>query len=163
MKRRNRSYVIFTNGSTMIKQVKPPPAKRGRKGKRTPALIEAIIAKIEKGYPIDVSCATNGIDEIPYATFGVWCRDDKELRARVDGAILKAENMCLNPILHGIQNGDKEDSRWFLTHRYAHKYKTRVEDVPTNPNDGTDPTAELIAAITRGTKAHREKSVRKPR
>lgn len=146
----------------MIKHVKPPPAKRGRKSKRTPEIVNAIIKKIAKGYPIDVSCATNDVEPISPVTFGTWMRDDKELRASVDLAILKAEQMCLNPILHGVQNGDKEDSRWYLTHRYAHKYKTRVEDVPTSPHDGTDPTAELIAAITRGTGAARTKSTRKP-
>lgn len=147
----------------MAKQIKPPPAKRGPKGKKSTKLINAIIAKIKKGYPIDVSCATNGVDEVAYKTFATWCKEDKELRAMVDAAILHAESMCLNPILTGVQNGDKEDSKWFLTHRYAHKYKTRVEDVPTNPHDGIDPTAELIAAITRGTAAHRTTSVRKPR
>ena len=146
----------------MAKQIKPPPAKRGPKSQRTPALVNAIIKKIKRGYPIDVSCATNGVKAIPYKTFGRWCQQDPQLRELVDDAILAAEAMCLNPIVVAIEDGSEESSRWLLTHRYGHKYKTRVEDVPTNPNDGTDPTAELVAAITRGTAANRAKSMRKP-
>lgn len=147
----------------MPKLIKPPKKKAGRKTLRTEKLVDAIVRKISKGYPIDVSCATNKVMPIPARTFGQWMHDDSELRERVDAAILAAENMCLDPILLGVHSGDPDEAKWFLTHRYAHKYKTRVEDVPTNPHDGTDPTAELIAAITRGTGAARTKSVRKPR
>jgi hypothetical protein len=134
--------------------------RAGIKAKKTPALIDAILRKVSLGYPLDVSCATNEVMRVSYDAFNEWCKADATLRHRLDGALLTAENMCLDPILQGAQQGNKFDSQWMLTHRWPHKYKTQVDLPPPNPNAPVDATAELIAFITKGTRAHPRKNAR---
>jgi len=140
----------------IIKNQTPIWKNAGRKSKKTPQRIRAILEQVSIGYPADVACARTNV---LYKVFCEWMRADKELKEAYECALLAAESLWVNPIIEGAAQHNIDDCKYLLEKRIGHKYSSRLQLDPLQQHEGqSDPTAQLIEYITGEIKGDRRKN-----
>lgn len=146
--------------------------------KRCKAVEDKIIKRICEGASFTDAPRLEGIDE---ATFRRWRQCENEnndatlslrdrrcwvcanctLQRKCDEAESHFKNECVRTVFVAGELHWKARA-WILERRYRQEYGVSAVIETKQDTPPIDPTAALIGFITRGTKAHRSQSVRRP-
>ena len=114
-----------------------------RKSKKTPKVIEQILANLREGLTKDVACSQAGITR---NTLHRWCNDDEQLAVEVQAAVDVSQAVLIKAVT-GAAFTDWRAAAWMLERRWPGDFaaKRDVEVSVNNKSDGTDIVVGMIA------------------
>jgi soluble cytochrome b562 len=114
-----------------------------KRSKKTPAVIEAILANLREGLTKEVACSQAGITR---QTLYSWCENDEQLAMEVQAAVDVSQAVLIKAVTTASFT-DWRAAAWMLERRYPEHFaaKRDVEVSVNNKSDGTDIVVGMIA------------------
>lgn len=114
-----------------------------RKSKKTPQVIEKVLANLREGLTKDVACSQAGITR---NTLYRWCEDDAELADEVQAAVDCSQAILIKAVTSAAFT-DWRAAAWMLERRYPEHFAAK-RDLEVNVNNKTDGSDIVIGMIT---------------
>jgi len=113
------------------------------RSKKTPEVIEAVLANLREGLTKEVACSQAGISRV---TFYKWCEADPQLAEEAQAAVDCSQAILIKAVTSAAFT-DWRAAAWMLERRYPEHFAAK-RDLEVNVNnkaDGSDIVVSMIA------------------